>query len=149
MISPRLIAAGIAAAALFGAGFAVNGWRLGSTIAAMKQKHAEQIAANHRLEAMWSAHVIKIGEDANAEADRLRAALARADAAARSLHDAGSRHAAAAASAPGTSAAAAAAIHLHSELRRRADEAAGVLAAHADAARAAGLTCERADEVTR
>lgn len=145
----RLAAVGAVAVGLFGAGWAVNGWRLASQIAALKQKSAEQIAANHRLEAMWSAHVIKLGDEANAEAERLRAALARAAAAGRSLLDAGSRHAAAAASAPGTSEAAAAAIALHAELRRRADEAAGILAAHADAARAAGLACERFDAVTR
>lgn len=147
-----MIRAYIAAGALvlsFGAGFAVEHWRLSAQIAAMKQKQAELIAANHKTEAMWSAHVIKLGDEANAEAERLRAAVARADAAGRSLLDAGSRHATAAASAPGTSEAASAAINLHSDLRRRADEAAGIMAAYADAARAAGSICERADAVTR
>lgn len=146
------VAAYIAAGALvIGAagGWAVNGWRLGSTISAMKQKQAELVAANHRTEAMWSAHVIKIGDEANAEAERLRAAAARADAAARSLHDAGSRHAAAAASAPGTSEAAAAAILLHSDVRRRAVETLRELGTYADAASGAGATCVRADAVTR
>lgn len=137
------------AGACFASGYKVADWRASSTISAMKQKQAELVAANHRTEAMWSAHVIKLGDEANAENDRLRAAAARADAAARSLHDAGSRHAAAAASAPGTSEAAAAAILLHSDVRRRAVETLRELGPYADAARAAGATCVRADEVTR
>ena len=147
-----MIAAYLAAGALvIGAagGWAINGWRLGSTISAMKQKQAELVAANHRTESMWSAHVIKIGEDANAEADRLRAAAARANDAARSLHDASSRHASAAASAPGTSPSAAAALAVHADVLRRLDDATGELARYADAAAAAGRVCERTHEVTR
>lgn len=142
----------IAAAALGGAalaGWSANGWRLGSQIAAMKQKQAELIAQNHRTEAMWSAHVLKLGEEANAEADRLRAAAARADAASRSLHDTSRSTAAAAATAPGTSEAAAAAIMVRERLFREADEAAGILARALGEARAAGLQCQRFDEVTR
>ncbi len=133
----------------FGAGWSANGWRLGAQIAALKQKNAEQIAENHKTVAMWSAHVIKLGEDANAEAERLRAAAARADAAARSLHDTSRSTAAAAASAPGTSEAAAAAIMVRERLFREADEAAGILARALGEARAAGIACQRFDEVTR
>jgi hypothetical protein len=147
-----VIRAYLAAGALalsFGAGFLVNGWRLGSTIAKMKQLQAELIAQNHKTESMWSAHVIKLGEDANAEADRLRASLARANDAARSLHDASSSAATAAASAPGVSPAAGATILLLAELHRELDEFAGDAARAADEARAAGLQCERFDTLTR
>lgn len=126
-----------------------NGWRLGSTIAAMKQMQAELIAANHKTEAMWSAHVIKLGDESNAEADRLRAAVARADLARGSLHDARERRAAEAASAAGAGSAAAATVSLLAELHRELDEFAGAAAGAADAARAAGLACERFDAVTR
>lgn len=135
--------------AVFSAGWGVNGWRLGSQIAAMKQKNAEAISANHRLEAMWSAHTIKLVEDANAEADRLRAAAARADAASRSLHDASSRRAAEAASSAGAGSPAASAAVVLADVLRRADERAGELAKALDAARSAGLACERFDQMTR
>ena len=147
-----MIRAYLAAGALalsFGAGFAVEHWRLGAQIAAMKQKQAELVAANHKTEAMWSAHVIKLGDEANAEADKLRASVARANDAARSLRDARSSRATEAASAPGTSPAAGATILLFAELHRELDEFAGAAAAAADAARAAGITCERFDGGTR
>ncbi len=143
----------IASAAVIG-GAALGGWwaehwRLGAQIAAMKQRAAELQAENHRTEAMWSAHVIKLGEDANAEADRLRASVARADAASRSLHDAGSSRAAEATAAAGAGSPAAFAAVVLADVLRRADERAGELAAALDAARAAGLACQRFDEVTR
>ena len=147
-----MIRAYLAAGALalsFGAGFAVEHWRLGSTIAKMKQAQAELIAANHRTESLWSAHVIKLGDEANAEADKLRAAVARAGDASRSLHDASSSRATAAAGDASTSPAAAAAILLDAELHRELDEFAGEAARTADAARAAGIQCERFDQVTR
>lgn len=115
----------------------------------MKQKQAELVAANHKTEAMWSAHVIKLGDEANAEADRLRAALARADLARGSLHDARERRAAETSAAAGAGSAAAATVLLLAELHRELDEFAGEAARAADAARAAGLVCIRADEVTR
>ncbi len=148
-MSLRLIAsAAVIGGAALG-GWWVEHWRLGAQIAAMKQRAAELQAENHRTEAMWSAHVIKLGEDANAEADRLRASVARADAAARSLHDTSRSTAAAAANAPGTSEAAASAIMVRERLFREADEAAGILARALGEARAAGLACQRFDEVTR
>ena len=130
-------------------GWSANGWRLGIELERIRTAAAEQKAENTAREKLWADHAIKIGEQADAAEDARRAAVARADAAARSLHDAGSRHAAAAASAPGTSEAAAAAIHLHADLRRRATEALRVVGEHADAAYAASVTCERFDEVTR
>ena len=145
----KLGAVAVAAAACFGAGWGANGWRLGASIAKMKQAQAELIAKNHQTEALWSAHVIKLGDEANAEADKLRAALARANAASSSLHDASQRRATAAAGAPGTSEAAAAAILLYAELHRELDEFAGEAARTADAARAAGIQCERFDTLTR
>jgi len=135
--------------AVFSAGWGVNGWRLGKQLADLRTKAAELQSANHRTEAMWSAHVIKIGEEANAEADRLRAAAARADAASRSLHDASSRRAAEAASSAGAGSPAAFAAVVLADVLRRADERAGELAAALDAARSAGLACERFDQMTR
>jgi hypothetical protein len=106
-------------------------------------------AENRATESRWADHVIKLGEQANAEADKLRASVARANDAARSMHNASSSRATEAASAPGTSPAAGATILLFAELHRELDEFAGAAAAAADAARAAGLRCERFDAVTR
>ena len=145
----KLAAIAGAAALCFGAGWYFNGLRLGSTIAAMKQKQAELIAANHKTEAMWSAHVIKLGDEANAEADRLRAAVARADTARGGLHDARERRAAEASAAAGAGSTAAATVILLAELHRELDEFAGEAAKAADAARASGLQCERFDAATR
>ena len=145
----KLAAVAGAAALCFGAGWSANGWRLGSTIAKMKAEAFRMEAENRATETEWSKRTLKLMEDSYAEAETLRAAVARADAAGRRVLDAGASHAAAAASAPGTSPAAAAAIRLHSELRREADDFAGEVAKHADAARAAGLLCERFDTVTR
>lgn len=142
-------AAAVGLAAGLGIGWAANGWRLGEKLAELEAEAGRLEGENRATERRWADHVIKLGDEANAEADRLRAAAARADAAGRSLLDAGGRHAAAAAAAPGTSEAAAAAIRLHAQLRREADEFAGEVAKHADAARAAGLACERFDAVTR
>ena len=145
----KLAAIAGAAALCFGAGWSANGWRLGSTISAMKQKQAELVAANHKTEAMWSAHVIKIGEDANAEAERLRAASARAERAAASLHDASQRRAAEASAPTASREAAAATARLLAELHREIDEFAGEAARAAGESRGAGEACVRHDEVTR
>ena len=145
----KLGAVALAAAACFCAGFAVEHWRLGSTIAKLEAKAFQMEAESRATERLWADHVISLGEDANAEAERLRAAVSRANAAAGRMLDAGSRHSAAAASAPGTSEAAAAAINLHSDLRRRAIEALRIVGEHADDAYSAGVICERFDTLTR
>lgn len=145
----RLAAVGIVSAALFGAGWTVNGWRLGMAISKLEADAFRMAAEARATESRWAEHVIKIGEDANAEADRLRAAAARANAAARSLHDAADRRAAEATAVAGAGSPAAASAVVLADVLRRADERAGELASALDAARAAGLACERFDEVTR
>jgi hypothetical protein len=132
-----------------GIGASVQGWRLGAQIAAMKQKQAELVASNHKTEAMWSAHVIQIGEAANEENDRLRLAAARAARAASSLHDAGSRRAAEASAPTASREAAAASAVVLADVLRRLDDATGELARYADAAAASGRQCERTYELTR
>lgn len=149
MIPIRLILAGIAAGGLVFAGWQVNGWRLGKQLAELKAEAGRLEKRNRETERQWAEHVIKIGEDANAEAERLRAAAARADAASRSLHDAAARRASEAASAAGPGSAASAAGVVLADVLRRADARAGELAAALDAARSAGLACERFHEVTR
>ena len=143
------IAGSIGLVAGIALGWAGNGWRLGAKLSAIEAKAEKQNAEHRATETEWGKSTLKLMEDSYAEAETLRAAVARADAAGRRVLDAGASHAAAAASAPGTSPAAAAAIRLHSELRREADDFAGEVAKHADAARAAGLLCERFDTVTR
>lgn len=143
MIGWIKLAAIAAALALAGLG----GWKLRDGQAARELAEAQSQA--RETEQRWADHVIETVGKANAEAERLRAALARADAAHRSLHDSSARRAAEAASAPGTSPAAAATILLYAELHRELDEFAGEAARAADAARGAGLACQRHDEVTR
>lgn len=146
------VAAYIAAGALVvgaAGGWAANGWRLGSTIANMKAEAEGQKAKHKAQETEWGKATLKIMEDSYAEAETLRGALARADAAGRSLHDARGSRAAEAATAAGPGSTAAATVLLLAELHRELDDFAGEAARSADAARAAGLICERADEVTR
>lgn len=142
MIRVAAIAGAAGIAIGFASAWTVQGWR-----ADAKVSEAER--DNRETEQRWADHVIDLGDKANAEADRLRAAAARANDAARSLHDASSRHASAAASAPGTSPAAASALAVHADVLRRLDDATGELARYADAAAAAGRVCERTHEVTR
>jgi hypothetical protein len=147
-----VIRAYLAAGALalsFGAGFLVNGWRLGSTIAKIEAKALQMAAENRAIESRWADHVIKLGEEAYAEAETLRASLARANAAAASLHDASRRRAAEAAESAGAGSTAGAAALVLADVFRRADERAGELAAALDAAHAAGVICERFDTLTR
>lgn len=142
----------IAAAALGGAalgGWYVEHWRLGAKIAEIEAEASEQKAEYKAKETEWGKAMLKLMEDGYAEAENLRAAAARADAASRSLHDTSRSTAAAAATAPGTSEAAAAAIMVRERLFREADEAAGILAKAVREFRAAGLACERGYEVTR
>lgn len=148
MIPAAYLAAG-ALALGFGAGWAANGWRLGSQIAQIEAKAAKQDTEHRAKEREWGKVTLKITEDAYADAQELRAAAARADTAARSLHDTSRGRAAEAAAAPGTSEATAATVLVLSELFRRADDRAGELAAALDAAHAAGTICERFDALTR
>lgn len=138
-----------AAAAGAYAGWQVEHWRLGGQIADIKAKAAEQTEAHRATERQWADHVIKMGDDSNAEAEKLRAAAARAGAAARSLHDAAARRAAEAPAAAGAGQAATPAAVVLADVFRRADGRAGELAAALDASRAAGLACERFDALTR
>lgn len=148
MIPAAYLAAGALALGAAG-GWAVNGWRLGKQIAEIEARAGEFEREARATEQRWADHTIQTVEAANAEAEKLRAALARADAAHRSLHDRSASRAAEAASAPGTSPAAAAVIRLYAELFREADEYAGEVAAEAGRYRGAGLACERVYEVTQ
>lgn len=148
MIPTAYLAAGTFAAGL-ALGAMANGWRLGLQLEKIATAAAEQKAENIATERLWADHTIKTVKAANAEAEKLRAALARAGDAGRGLHDARTRRTAEAASAPGTSEAAAATIRLLAELHRELDDFAGEAARAAGESRAAGLTCIRADEVTR
>jgi hypothetical protein len=145
----RLGAVAAAAAACFGAGWATNGWRLGSTIAKLEAKAFQMAAENRATESRWANHVITLGDEANVEAERLRADLARAADAARSLHDASQRRATEAAESAGAGSPAGAAVLVLADLFGRADGRAGELAAALDAAHAAGTICERFDALTR
>ena len=145
----KLGAVAVAAAACFGAGWSANGWRLGAQLAEIKAEAEKQSATHRATEREWGKASLKIMEDSYAEAETLRAAVARANAAASGLHNASSRTATAAARDASTSPAAAATILMYAELHRELDEFAGEAARTADAARAAGIQCERFDQVTR
>ena len=145
----KLGAVAVAAAACFGAGWSANGWRLGAQLAEIKAEAEKQSATHRATEREWGKASLKIMEDSYAEAETLRAAVARANAAGSSLHNASSRTATAAATAPGTSEATAASIMVLADLFRRADGRAGELAEALDAAHAAGAICERFDAMTR
>lgn len=113
--------------------------------AAIKQAAANAIETQRRLTAQ------KEAQDANDKAMvRARADAASATAAASRLRSQLAAYTAAARSASGNPATvsdstpAAAAIDLLADLYRRADERAGILSEGLDAARAAGLQCERA-----
>jgi hypothetical protein len=136
----KLGAVAVAAAACFGAGWSANGWRLGAVISKMEAKALHMQAEARATESRWGKATLKLMEDGYAEAETLRAAVARANAAAGSLHDASSRRATEAASAPGTSEATAATVLVLSDLFRRADGRAGELAEALDAAHAAGIS---------
>jgi hypothetical protein len=153
-IKPAACAA--AAAALFGAGWAVNGWRLNAELerinarraAAMARAEAEQ----RKQEAEWVAaqqeiaHVASLARQ-HAEADRRVADRAhqRLLDAARAAAGQAAQHPAAAGGGETTSGPGL----LLAELLGRADGVAGELAEAYDNARIAGLACERAYEVTR
>ena len=145
----KLAAVAGAAALCFGAGWSANGWRLGSTIAKMKAEAFRMEAENRATETEWSKRTLKLMEDSYAEAETLRAAVARADAARGSLHNARERRATEASAPTASREAAAATVLLLAELHRELDEFAGEAARAADAARGAGLQCERFDTLTR
>lgn len=74
MIDLRLAAAGAALLAAFGAGWAVNGWRVGAEVDRLKSEHAASVATANR-----SALVLQ--QRLDAERDRQAAELAAIDAA--------------------------------------------------------------------
>lgn len=148
MIPIAYLAAG-ALALGFGGGWYFNGLRLGAQISAIEAKAARQDTEHRAKEREWGKITLKITEDAYAEAETLRAALARADAAGRSLHDAGQRRAAEASAAAGPGSPAGSAALVLADVLGRVDQRAGELAAALDAAHAAGVICERFDALTR
>ncbi len=148
-VRPGLIV--LAAALLFGAGWAVRGWLADEDLAELRAEHATAIAkAERAARAEEAARTQRVQEIANADRARLAARLRAAEsarAAADSLRDA----AIAAASAPASDPAAAdrgetaagPGLVLADVLGRCGGRVAA-LAAAVDAARAAGLVCARA-----
>lgn len=155
----RVIGAAVLAGALFAGGWVANGWRLGEEIAGLKAAHATeqrnqayvQVKAvdQARLEEQRrTAAQTKATNEAIQQAEQARADARAADAARRELlaratalanasrrpSDSGAVEGGTATGDPG---------HLLANVLGRADAWAGELAQYADAARIAGLACER------
>ena len=121
----------------------------------IREKTAVAERAIRATETAWRTAIDKEAEDGQTRIDLARRDAVAARASADSLRADVARYRAAARSATGTSATAAgpttsAALDLLADLFGRADEAAGELAEFADAAHAAGLTCQRSyDALTK
>lgn len=120
-------------------------------LADIQGKTAEAAAQFRATEKTWQTRIEKEAQDGQARINTARRDAAGARAAADSLRADLARYRAAARAATYPSAAAAGpaagdALDLLADLFAGADEAAGELAAAADLARAAGLTCERAHD---
>ena len=61
---PRLIAAGVALVLAFGAGWAVQGWRMGAEYAALEMRHALRLAQAHENALTEYARLEKVKNDA-------------------------------------------------------------------------------------
>ena len=61
---PRLIAAGVALVLAFGAGWAVQGWRIGAEYAALEMRHATRLAQAHETALTEYARLEKVKNDA-------------------------------------------------------------------------------------
>ncbi len=155
----RAIAVGAVALALVAAGWLANGWRLGGQIAELKTEQANERRnqAYAQVEAVDQARLeeqrrtaaqTKATNEAIQQAEQARADARAADAARRELlaratalanssrrpGDSGAVDGGAPTGDPG---------HLLADVLGRADAWAGELAQYADAARIAGLACER------
>ena len=79
---PRLIAAGVALVLAFGAGWAVQGWRMGAEYAALEMRHATRLAQAHENALTEYARLEKVKNDAvkaaEIEAEKNAAAAAAA-----------------------------------------------------------------------
>lgn len=155
----RAIGAGALAAALFAAGWAVNGWRLGAQLAQLKAEQATE--REGQTSALASASEAARAEEqrrtaeqrgianaatkdrdqaladaraAGAVADQLRQRVAQLAAAARA---AGNSTASSGSSAAGDP------LGVLADVLSRSDKRADILAEYADAARIAGQACER------
>ena len=88
---PRLIAAGVALALAFGAGWAVQGWRMVAEYAALEKRHATRLADAHENALTEYARLEKVKNDAvkaaEIEAEKNAAAAAAAARAADRLRD--------------------------------------------------------------
>lgn len=158
----RVIGAGVLAAALFAAGWAANGWRKDAEIAGIEADRARErrdqalaqvkavddarIEEQRRTAAQTEiANVAKKDADvaradartADAAADRLRQRVDQLLVAARAGKDPVAASGGAAAGDP---------LGMLADVLERADRRAGILAEYADAARIAGLACERSYE---
>ena len=61
---PRLIAAGVALALAFGAGWAAQGWRMGAEHAALEKRYATRLAQAHENALTEYARLEKVKNDA-------------------------------------------------------------------------------------
>ncbi len=121
-------------------------------LAEIRDKTAAAARAFRATETAWRSAIDKEAEDGQTRIDLARRDAVAARVSADGLRADVARYRAAARSATGTSTAAAgptasAALDLLADLFSRADEAAGELAEFADAAHAAGLTCQRSYDV--
>jgi hypothetical protein len=161
----KTIAAAALSAALLAAltAWQVQSWRLGRVIAQAEQQHAEQMRtlseAALQAEAEARAEEQRRTAEVQKVANETRLALERARLDADSAADAGRRlraqiatltascRAASSDSATATGGAPTdATADLLADVQRRIDEATNRIAAHADAARAAGTACQRSYE---
>lgn len=170
MIPPgsiRLLAGLAVVLAAAGAGWTAASWRADTALSDLQARHAQALAAAHARaaeadramrarEAAIAAAVERIADEMRPLAQAVEADRRRAAAAAGGLRDAvhavAAQCTARAAQSPGAAASgppARAPGDLLADVLGRLDAAAGDLAAHADAARVAGLTCERAYDAVR
>ncbi len=159
-VSWRAVAAVVLAGATFAAGWSVQAWRKGGEIDRLRRGYAEERLAQEaaKVGAVGDARreeqrrLFEQAEIANAakkEADQARADARAADAVAGRLRQRVAQLVAASraggdSTATGGSSAASDPIGVLADVLERADRRAGVLAEYADAARIAGLACERA-----
>ncbi|SOY56883.1 DUF2514 family protein [Cupriavidus taiwanensis] len=152
----RAIGAGALAAALFSGGWVVNGWRVGAQLEQMRgdRERAAKSAAFDQVKAVDRARaeeqrrtaaqteIANVAiKDAERARDDARTAAATSDRLRQRIADliASAGHPAAATGSPP----AGDPIGMLANVLERADRRAGILAEYADAARIAGLACER------
>lgn len=132
-------------------GWLANGWRLGEQIADIRADHSEALAASEqrarKIESGWYAGMLEVQRNAKEKLDAVAADAAAAGSAADRLRERVaelSRRPAACPGSTGRGEAAEPAQLVLADVLSRIDAEAGELAAYADRARVAGMTCEAA-----